>query len=393
MTADATTGSPLLRAAHQLAADLLAPNAADVDTTTVPRSHLDALGRAGLLGLAAPVADGGSAAPPRLQRRIQEVLAGADAATWFVGAQHHGPVRLLADSDAPARAELLPRLARGELVAGTAFAHLRRWPDRPVEAERVAGGWRFGGVAPWYTGWELNDVFSLGGATADREVVFGIVPARPRDGLVASEPLRLAAMTATRTVRLRFDGLFVPDSHIVARVPVDRWLHTDRRNTVMPNPAAFGLVATAVRRLHEVAEQTGLTPAGQAADRFAERLERLREHTDRLFDDVPPDDQHDVRLATRARVGTLLVDATTALVVAGGGRSMTLTDPAQRLAREAAFLLVQAQTRPAREEQLRHWAEDRSDGRTDDGSDVLADLRAGDPGTASTGAADVGGSL
>nr|WP_269091157.1 acyl-CoA dehydrogenase family protein [Actinopolymorpha cephalotaxi] len=365
-----------MRAAHGLAADLLAPNAADVDTTTVPRSHLDALGRAGLLGLAAPVADGGSAAPPRLQRRIQEVLAGADAATWFVGAQHHGPVRLLADSDAPARADLLPRLARGELVAGTAFAHLRRWPDRPVEAERVAGGWRFHGVAPWYTGWDLNDVFSLGGATADGEVVFGIVPARPGDELTASEPLRLAAMTATRTVRLRFDGLFVPDSHVVARQPVDRWLHTDRRNTVMPNPAAFGLVTTAVRRLREVAEQTGLTPAGRAADRFAERLERLRERTDRLFDDVPPDDQHDVRLATRAEVGTLLVDATTALVVAGGGRSMTLTDPAQRLAREAAFLLVQAQTRPAREEQLRHWA----------------DGPAGELHAAPTGAGDVGGS-
>ena len=383
MTADAiagsTTGEPLLRAARELAADLLAPNAADVDTSTVPRSHLDALGRAGLLGLGAPVADGGSAAPPRLQRRIAETLAGADAATWFVGAQHHGPVRLLADSEAPARADLLPRLARGELLAGTAFAHLRRWPDRPVEAERVGGGWRFSGVAPWYTGWELNDVFSLGGATADGEVVYGIVPARPQDGLAASEPLRLAAMTATRTVRLRFDGLFVPDSHVVARVPVDRWLHTDRRNTVMPNPAAFGLVATAVRRLREVAEQTGLVPAGRAADRFAERLEHLRERTDRLFDDVPPDDQHDVRLATRAQVGTLLVDATTALVVAGGGRSMTLTDPAQRLAREAAFLLVQAQTRPAREEQLRHWADDR----TDRDADEL--------GTASTGAGDVGG--
>ncbi|SDS53877.1 acyl-CoA dehydrogenase family protein [Actinopolymorpha singaporensis] len=388
MTADATTGSPLLRAAHELAADLLAPNAAEVDNTTVPRSHLDALGRAGLLGLAAPVAAGGSAAPPRLQRRIQEVLAGADAATWFVGAQHHGPVRLLADSDVPARAELLPRLARGELVAGTAFAHLRRWPDRPVEAERVAGGWRFSGVAPWYTGWELNDVFSLGGATADGEVVFGIVPARPADGLVASEPLRLAAMTATRTVRLRFTGLFVPDSHVVARVPVDRWLHTDRRNTVMPNPAAFGLVETAVRRLREVAEQTGLTPAAQAADRFAERLDQLRVRTDRLFDDVPPDDQHDLRLATRAQVGTLLMDATTALVVAGGGRSMTLTDPAQRLAREAAFLLVQAQTRPAREEQLRYWADGGAGAPADGGSDGPA----GHLGTAPTGAGDVGGS-
>jgi hypothetical protein len=44
----------------------------------------------------------------------------------------------------------------------------------------------------------------------------------------------------------------------------------------------------------------------------------------------------------------VLVDATSALVVAGAGRSMAMTSPAQRKAREGLFLLVQAQTKDSR---------------------------------------------
>jgi hypothetical protein len=40
--------------------------------------------------------------------------------------------------------------------------------------------------------------------------------------------------------------------------------------------------------------------------------------------------------------------ATTAAVVAGGGRAMDLRSPAQRLAREGMFLLVQGQTAQVR---------------------------------------------
>jgi siroheme synthase len=62
----------------------------------------------------------------------------------------------------------------------------------------------------------------------------------------------------------------------------------------------------------------------------------------------------------RARAGRLAVDAAPALVVAGAGRSMLLTSPAQRLLREAAFLLVQAQTAEARAAALDHFgAQDR----------------------------------
>ncbi len=347
--------SPLLEAARVLAADLLVPHAAEVDATTVPRTHLTALGQAGLLGLAAPVEDGGAAAPAALQRRIHEVLAGADAATWFVSAQHHGPVGLLAASAAPVRRQLLPALIRGEKIAGTAFAHLRRWPDRPMAAERTPGGWRFAGAAPWYTGWGINDVLSLGAVTADGEVVFGMVEARDQPGLAGSEPVRLAAMTATRTVRLSVDDLFVPDSHVVLRQPVEGWLHNDKRQTVNPGPAVFGLTGAALRLLAKRSAEASLTPGVEAARRLGERLAHCRAEAERLLETVPPDDAHGERLALRAQAQRLMIDATTALVVAGGGRSMTATDPAQRHAREAAFLLVQAQTRPAREVMLEQW--------------------------------------
>jgi alkylation response protein AidB-like acyl-CoA dehydrogenase len=353
-----TSESALLQAARTLAADLLAPGARRVDASEVPRSHLDALGRAGLLGLGVPADAGGPGLAAKVQRQIQRVLAGADLATWFVSAQHHGPVRLVADSEAPIRTEVLPRLVTGQTLAGTAFAHLRRWPDRPVRAERTPTGWQFSGHAPWYTGWGLNDVFTLGGATIGGEVVFGLVEARPQPGLTASEPLAMLAMTATRTVRLTLDGLVVPDSHVLLRQPVEEWLHLDRRQAVNPNPGVFGLTDAALALLASRCTESGLAVGMKAAQRLRERLDRTYAAAERLLDDVPPDDAHEERLAIRAEAQRLMIEATTALIVAGGGRSVAASDPAQRHAREAAFLLVQAQTRPAREVMLAHWARD-----------------------------------
>ena len=97
--------SDLLASATRLAQDRLMRGAADVDRCGVRRADLDALGEAGLLGAAL--------APAATFRAVQEVLAGADASTWFVQAQHHYPVRLLAGATSPE----LVRVC-GDLVAG-----------------------------------------------------------------------------------------------------------------------------------------------------------------------------------------------------------------------------------------------------------------------------------
>ena len=72
---------------------------------------------------------------------------------------------------------------------------------------------------------------------------------------------------------------------------------------------------------------------------------------------MPAYEQVEDRLALRGASLELAVRAATALVVATGGSAMALSAPPQRLAREALFHLVQAQTAPVREATLQRLAE------------------------------------
>jgi alkylation response protein AidB-like acyl-CoA dehydrogenase len=63
----------------------------------------------------------------------------------------------------------------------------------------------------------------------------------------------------------------------------------------------------------------------------------------------------------RARASEFALRAATTLVVSGGGRSISLEHHAQRLAREALFLLVFGQTATIKAAQL-HWLYDESHG-------------------------------
>ncbi|MEU9388347.1 acyl-CoA dehydrogenase family protein, partial [Streptomyces sp. NPDC048279] len=214
---------PLVIRARELADSLLTPAAERVDQEGVPVSHIEAVRGSGLLGLNAPVAYGGSAAPAAVARETAEILAGACCSTWFVQTQHHTPVLTLAQAELPVRERLLGPLARGELLSGVAYAHLRSYPRVPVRARREGGAWRFHGTVPWYTGWGLNDVLLLAGVTEDDEALFAFVEARVQPGLRPSEPMRLAALTASRTVSLDLDGLRVPEDAVALRMPYRDW--------------------------------------------------------------------------------------------------------------------------------------------------------------------------
>jgi hypothetical protein len=92
-----------------------------------------------------------------------------------------------------------------------------------------------------------------------------------------------------------------------------------------------------------------------AATAIARRLGALRSRAYHLVDEAAPEEAVQERLALRAQALRAGVDAATALVAAGAGGAMTLDSPAQRKAREALFLLVQAQTPQVRAATLRTW--------------------------------------
>ena len=114
--------------------ELLAPAAEATDqAAVVPRSHLEALAGAGLMGLYRP-----PAAPPAVVREVYETLAGACGVTFFVWVQHHAPVRMLAASaNGGAATATLDELCAGGLLGGVAFAYLRR--PGPAGGGRHAG--------------------------------------------------------------------------------------------------------------------------------------------------------------------------------------------------------------------------------------------------------------
>lgn len=347
-----TPVSPAVQRARALADELLRPSAEQVDRGVVPRAHLDAWSAAGLLGLGGPPAYGGGGAPAPVLREVTELLAGASGATWFVATQHAMPLATVAASDDEALKErLLPGLCSGQVLAGVAFAHLRRRTPA-VTATRVDGGWRFDGHVGWMTSWGLCDVLLLGGLSPDGEVVLAVLPARDGAGITASAPLELAAMQATRTVTLDLDGLVVPDADVAEVSDATAWLAGDALRTANAGAHHFGLQRECVRRLAETAARRDDGTAAALAHALGAEGDRLRSVAYTLLDDVPPDEHLDDRLAVRASVLELVVRTATALVAATGGSAMAADAAPQRLAREALFMLVQAQTAATREATL-----------------------------------------
>ena len=317
-------------AARRVAAEVLAPAAEATDrAAAVPRSHLDALGQSGLCGLYCPPEPSAAAA-----REVFEALAGACGVTFFVWVQHHAPVRMLARSpNAALRERHADDLCSGRVLGGVAFAYLRRPGPPAVVGRRVPGGWRVDGEAPWVTSWGVAGLFSVAARVGD-DVVYVFVRGEPTPQVRPSEPLALAAMGASATVRLTFDDLFVPDADVVAEMSYADWQAFDRLTTAQPNPAAFGIAATCVRLLGDE------DPA--AARLFGAEVDECRARSYALADSGDADVSALVEV--RAEGLALAIRTATALVAAVGGRAMALDHPAQRLLREAVFFTIQAQT-------------------------------------------------
>lgn len=359
-----TTGEHVLSPAEQdemvigrtrrLADELLAPCAADIDARgEIPPSHLVALAEAGLFGLRTAGQTYGTPCSTRALRRCTELLAAADGSTYFVWLQHQFPLILLKASDnARLRDALLPDVAEGHIILGQALSHLAK-PGKPgVVADHANGAWRFSGTVRWYTGWKLNHLILAGAATVDGRAILGFIDPRSPQ-LRASEPLPTSAMRASQTVTLELRDARVDDDQVIWDVPLSEWLDIVAGQVDVP-AGIVGVALAAVGRLAEIAGTRRDGRLTSLARTFTETLTRDRARAYELADE-PADPAHDEdRLALKAALAILAVEATTALVVTEGGSSMLAGSASQRWAREALFYLVHGQTAKVREAQARH---------------------------------------
>ncbi len=324
---DPAGSAAFVRLAGRIAAEVLLPAAMRVEASgQVPKAHLDLLAAEGCYGMAGPPEYGGLDVDFAAACAAVEVLAGACLSTTFVWLQHHGAVRAVAAaSDGALRAEWLRPLCTGERRAGVALGGTLPGPPRLV-ATPVPGGYVFDGTSPWVTGWGHIDTLHTAARKADGTVVWALLDARSGPTL-AIEPLDMVAVMASSTVQVRFDAHQVPTGRVTGTLPYAQWAERDAGGLRVNGSLALGVAGRCCQLIGPSRLDAELAAARAALDAGTAQT-------------IP---------AARAAACELAIRAAAALVVTQGSTAILAGQDAQRLAREALFLLVFGSRPPIKE--------------------------------------------
>jgi acyl-CoA dehydrogenase len=205
----------LLRGTEALARDVLAPLARQAPPGAIDRPLVRALAEHGLLGR---VLGGGDEVPALELCLIREGLARhcTEAETAFA-LQGLGAHPILAQAGYQVRAEWLPRLARGEAIAGFALTEPGAGSDvaaLALRAERDGDGFRLTGEKTYISNAPGADVYSVFARTSERGLTAFAVPGASAG--LGGEPLAL--LSSHPIGRLVFDGVRVADDHVLGEV-------------------------------------------------------------------------------------------------------------------------------------------------------------------------------
>ncbi|WP_369135026.1 acyl-CoA dehydrogenase family protein [Modestobacter sp. I12A-02662] len=303
--------------ARALADDLLFPAAAAVEAAgAVPAGSLDALAAAGLYGLTGPADAGGLDADPATVAAVVEELAAGDLTTTFVWLQHLGVAGMLGDGSAELRRTFLADLCAGRRRAGIALQAAVRPGPPAIRVRREAEQLVLDGAVPWVTGWGHVDLLLVAARDGD-QVCFVLVDAVAGPSLGVT-PQRMVAVEASATVELVLTGHRVPAGRLLVAVPLADLLAGDPAGLRLNGSLALGLVARCARLIG---------PSPLDGDLAAARAR---------LDAAGPEELP----AARAHASALAHRAAGLLVAVTGSRAVLAGAHAQRLAREALFLLV-----------------------------------------------------
>jgi alkylation response protein AidB-like acyl-CoA dehydrogenase len=203
-----------------------------------------------------------------------------------------------------------------------AVAGVRPGPE-PVRASREGDDWRLDGTCPWVTGWGLVDVVHVAARTDDGDVVWLLLDAAAGPTWTV-ERQRLAAVDASATVTVTWSAHRVPGDRLTSRSTYEQWQDDDARGLRGNGSLALGVAGRCAALLDDGVLRREVDVAREALDSAP-------------VETMP---------VARAGAAALAWRAAGRLVVGHGSRSVLRGQHAERLAREAMFLLVFG-TRPA----------------------------------------------
>ncbi len=341
----------LLAQARQMADDQFRPQAEQADQGDIHGpvgDNVRALAQAGYFGLGIATRYGGLGADETTRREFTELMASACGVTAFVQQQMHAGGGFVGNGRSEAlKAQMLPQFASGQTLCGVAFSHLRRPGPPMLHAEPVPDGYKVNGVAPWVSGWALMDSLILGAALPNGDHLFAYVPKQGLAGEMTAGPrIPLAVMNASDTMEVTFTDLFIPDDLALYERGAEALKRGDFCSISGHVFLPLGCARGSIHYLQGLAAKRGDPAFGAAAASLAQEVDECRRDAlawNGACADLPDYKEH--ALQARASAIVLAVRAAHAAVTATGGSAHLLSQPPQRLLREAIFYTTTAQTR------------------------------------------------
>lgn len=321
-----------------------------------PAASWDALREAGVLQWSIPSEFGGTSRADVPLLEGYEQLAGACLTTCFLLSQREAACRRLRDgANAAVRAELLPKLARGETFATVGLSQLTtsRQHGRPALIARDQGSsFILDGFIPWVTGAPHADFLVIGAVVEPGgQQILAVLPSH-LPGVKVGEPLDLVALEGSLTAEIRCEQVELDRRWLLAG-PAEKVLMTGKGGAggLETSCLALGLAGAAIDYLtHEAKQRPDL-------ETTADRLERTRQSVRADMHALVSGATPEAATTLRARANSLVLRATQAALTAGKGAAFLRDHPAQRWARQALFFLVWSCPRPAAEAMLASFCE------------------------------------
>jgi len=353
----ADESSASLASVKKLIAEMLAPKVIDVDLKAeYPQAFLRALGAAGGFRGAVAPEFGGNGLGLKHVIQVMEEASKLCLSTGFLVWCQTACARYLQMSDNSAlKSSLLPRITRGEVLAGTGLSNTVKSCDTiedfRLTAKKVDGGYMVNGVLPWVSNLGATHYFATGcpaegQGKGDDALVFFLIDCQ-QPGFKLVDCAHFVALDGTRTLACHFRDTFVADAMVLAH-PGQSAAYIRRIKPGMIL-AQMGMGLGLIEACVDMMKQSNKTHAhvnqfldDQAGDIEA-ALQEARAATYALADTLSANPEAGVVLdilKLRLAGGEYAVKAAHAAMLHMGARGYLQKSPAQRRLRESYFIAI-----------------------------------------------------
>jgi alkylation response protein AidB-like acyl-CoA dehydrogenase len=232
---------------------------------------------------------------------------------------------------------MLHRFAESKHFTTVGIAQLttsRQGAAPALRATKVSGGYQLDGVIPWCTGAPMAQFIVAGAALDDgKQILFLMEP--HLSGVTIEPVMQLVALRSTFTTSLKLKKVLLDDRWLL-RGPAPAVLGRTNSLTLGQTFLAMGLCRSAMKLI----EAHDSDRARAALARFEDQLREVRDEVLSLSQPGREGDAAAANARLRGVCNDLALRAAHAAVTLYKGTALLMDHPAQRLAREAMFLLV-----------------------------------------------------